>query len=118
MLILSKDDIKKIFTMQDAIQASKEALCMQSEKKCVVPPRLNINIPTQQAQSLFMPAYIEEFDITGIKIVSVFPNNGEKNLPSVLAQMILLDGQTGAVCAMLDGTYLTQLRTGALQGAA
>ncbi len=93
MLILSKANIKKIFTMREAIQASKEALGMQSEKKCVVPLRININIPKQQGQSLFMPAYIEELDATGIKIVSIFPKNIEQGLPSVLAQMILLNGK-------------------------
>jgi len=118
MLILSQADIKKIFSMKEAIQASKEALRLYSEGKCVVPLRINIDIPTQQAHNLFMPAYIETLNISGIKIVSVFPNNIALGKPAVLAQMMLLNGQTGEVFAMIDGTYLTQLRTGALQGAA
>lgn len=54
----------------------------------------------------------------GVKIVSVYPENIKKNLPSVPATMIVLDPETGMVSACLDGTYLTQLRTGAVQGAA
>ncbi|MEH7503048.1 ornithine cyclodeaminase family protein [Neobacillus drentensis] len=118
MLVLTKEDIKKVFTMKDAIEADKEALRIYSAGKSVSPLRVNIDIPKEQGQSLFMPAYVEELDATGIKIVSVFPKNIEKGLPSVPAQMILLDGTTGEVCAILDGTYLTQLRTGAVQGAA
>lgn len=118
MLILSKDDIKKLFTMQEAIQASIEALRMHSTRKTVVPLRINIDIPKQHGQSLFMPAFVDELNVTGIKIVSVYPENVKRGLPAVLAQMILLNGETGEVCAMIDGTYLTQLRTGALQGVA
>ncbi len=118
MLILSKADIQKVFTMKEAIQSAKDALRMHSEGKSVVPLRVNIDIPKQQGHSLFMPAYVEELNATGIKIVSIFSKNPDKGLPVVLAQMILLDGQTGEVCAIIDGTYLTQLRTGALQGAA
>ncbi|WP_442602304.1 ornithine cyclodeaminase family protein [Paenibacillus sp. KN14-4R] len=118
MLILTKADIKKVFTMKDAIQADKDALRMYAQGKSVVPLRVNIDIPKEQGQSLFMPAYVEELDATGIKIVSVFPKNIELGKPSVPAQMILMDGKTGEVCAIMDGTYLTQLRTGAVQGAA
>lgn len=118
MLILSKADIQKVFNMKDAIQASKTALRIYSEKKCIVPLRINIEIMKEQGHCLFMPAYAKEKNAIGIKIVSIFPNNAALGKPSVPAQMILMDGKSGEICAMLDGTYLTQLRTGALQGAA
>lgn len=118
MLILTQKDIKKIFSMKDAIAASKDALCLYSDGKAVVPLRVNIDIQKQQGRSLFMPAYIDELNALGIKIVSVFPKNSALGKSSVPAQMILMDGTTGEVCALIDGTYLTQLRTGALQGAA
>lgn len=118
MLMLTKQDIKKIFSMKDAIEADKEALRIYSEGKSTVPLRANIDIPKEQGQSLFMPAYVEELDAIGIKIVSVFPNNIELGKPSVPAKMVLMNGKTGEVLAMMDGTYLTQLRTGAVQGAA
>ncbi|MCX8514258.1 MAG: ornithine cyclodeaminase family protein [Burkholderiales bacterium] len=118
MLTLSQVDIKQIFTMKEAILASKEALAMHTRGKSIVPLRTNINIPNYHGQSLFMPAYSEELDITGVKIVSFFPNNVKTGKPSILGQMILIDGKDGEIFAMIDGTYLTQLRTGALQGAA
>lgn len=118
MLILRKQDIQKIFTVRDAIAAVKQAFAIYSQGKSIVPLRMNIDMPKQKGQSLFMPAYVEELDTAGIKIVSVFPNNIHKGLPSVPAKMLLLDGKTGEVCCIMDGTYLTQLRTGAASGAA
>jgi ornithine cyclodeaminase len=118
MLVLNREDIKKVFNMKEAIEADKEALRIYSAGKSIVPLRVNIDIQKEQGQSLFMPAYVEEMDATGIKIVSVFPKNIEIGKTSVQAQVLLLDGKTGEVCAIMDGTYITQLRTGAVQGAA
>ncbi|KOR25823.1 ornithine cyclodeaminase family protein [Clostridium sporogenes] len=118
MLILTAEDIKKVFTMKDAIEADKEAFKLYSANKAEVPLRTNISIPKYKGSSLFMPAYIEDLDTAGIKIVSVFPENVKLGKPAVPAQMILLDGKTGQVSAIMDGTYLTQLRTGASAGAA
>jgi ornithine cyclodeaminase len=118
MLILSKQDIQKIFTVKDAICAVKQAFSIYSQGKSNVPLRVNINMPKHEGQSLFMPAYVEELDCAGVKIVSVFPKNIEKGIPSVPAKMLLVDGKTGEVCCIMDGTYLTQLRTGAASGAA
>lgn len=118
MLVLNKNDMSKVFTMKDAIQSSKDALRMHSEKKSIVPLRVNINVPKQEGQCLFMPAYVDELDTAGVKIVSVFPKNIALGKPSVPAKMILISGQTGEVNAILDGTHLTRLRTGAMQGMA
>ncbi|MBS5787249.1 MAG: ornithine cyclodeaminase family protein [Clostridioides difficile] len=118
MLLLNKDDIKKVFTMKDAIEADKEAFRIFTEKKSVVPLRTNIPAPKQEGSMLFMPGYIEDIDCAGVKIVSVFPENVDKGIPSTPATVLLLDGTTGEVCSILDGTYVTQIRTGAASGAA
>lgn len=118
MLLLTKKDIRQIFTMQDAVEADKQALRIYSEGGSVVPLRVNIGVPNFEGQTLFMPGYVEKLDSMGVKIVSVFPHNIKKGLPSVPATMVLIDGTSGEVCCILDGTYLTQLRTGAAAGAA
>jgi len=119
MIYLSASDIKKIFTMRDAIDADKEALSLYSAGKADIPLRTNIDIPEQNGQSLYMPGYVSgKKPALAMKIVSVYPDNINKNLPSVPATMIALDATTGIVNAVMDGTYLTQLRTGAVQGLA
>lgn len=118
MLLLTRNDIKKVISMKEAIEADKEASKIYSSGSALVPLRVNIDIPKYQGQTLFMPGYARDLDVTGVKIVSVFPQNINKGLPSVPAQMLLIDGETGQVTCMMDGTYLTQLRTGAIAGAA
>ncbi|HHW04216.1 MAG TPA: ornithine cyclodeaminase family protein [Thermoanaerobacterales bacterium] len=118
MLLLTKEDIKKVFSMKEAIEADKQAFSMYSQGKSTVPLRVNINVPKYQGQTLYMPAYVDDLDSGGVKIVSVFPGNIEKGMTSVQATMVLVNEETGEVCSILDGTYLTQLRTGAAQGAA
>ncbi len=118
MLALTRADIMRTFSMKDAIEAVKLAFSMYSSGKSIVPLRTNINVPPAHGQSLFMPAYCEDMNSLGIKIVSIFPENAEKNKITVPATMILLDASTGEVCCLLDGTYLTQLRTGAATGVA
>ena len=116
--VLSREDIEKIFTMEEAIQADKDALEFYSRGGSTVPLRTNIDVAEEKGQSLYMPAYIGGAKALGVKIVSVYPNNIEKGLTSVPATMVLLNPETGEVGALLDGTYLTQLRTGAVAGAA
>lgn len=118
MLLLNKDDIKKVFTMRDAIEADKEAFRLYSEKKSVVPLRTNIQNKKENGSMLFMPGYIEDIDCAGIKIVSVFPENIKKGKPVTPATILLMDATTGEVSSILDGTFVTQLRTGAASGAA
>ncbi len=54
----------------------------------------------------------------GIKLVTVFPDNGKRALPSIYGEYLLLDGATGAPLALLDGTMLTKRRTACASGLA
>lgn len=118
MLLLSKEDIKKVFTMKDAVDAVKEAFMTFSQGKSVVPLRTQIPAPKHKGVFLFMPAYAEELDVASVKIVNIFPDNAQKDLPTAPAQVLLIDGESGIVKSVLDGTLLTQMRTGAATGAA
>ena len=118
MLLLSRKEIKKIFTMREAIEADKKAFQLAVERKCDAPLRTKIQAPNYEGCFLFMPAYVEEMDTASLKVINIFPHNIDAGLPSSPAQVLLIDGKTGLVTAILDGTYVTQLRTGAASGAA
>lgn len=118
MLLLNREDIKKVFTMKDSIEAVKQAFILYSAGKSEVPLRTNIQVPKHNGTLLFMPAFVDEMDTASLKIVNIFPENVKKNLPTAPAQVLLIDSSTGLVEAILDGTYVTQLRTGAASGAA
>ena len=118
MLLLSKSDIKKVFTMQDAIEVNKQGYKLLSQGKSEVPIRTVIQAPKQEGTFLFMPAYVEDLDCASLKVVNIFPNNDKQGLPTAPAQVMLIDGKTGIVESILDGTYITQIRTAAASGAA
>ena len=118
MLFLNKRDINRVFSMKDAIAAYIKAFRIYSQGGSEVPLRINIAAPKYDGRLLFMPGYIERLDSAGVKIVSVFPRNRELGKLSVPSTMALIDASSGEVSAILDGTYLTQLRTAAATGAA
>jgi ornithine cyclodeaminase len=71
------------------------------------------------AMLLLMPAWTRgPSGRIGVKIVTVFPENGTRGLPAIYGQYLLLDGQTGQSLALLDGTMLTKRRTACASGLA
>ncbi len=67
---------------------------------------------TAVATLLLMPAWQAGRHI-GIKMATVFPENGARGLPAVMGAYLLLDGQTGSPLALIDGPALTARRTAA-----
>jgi len=118
ILVLKQEDMQKVFRMEDAIQADKDALALYSSGGSNIPLRVNLDVPEHEGQSLYMPGYAAGANALGVKIVSVYPHNIEKGLTSVPATMVLVNNETGEVCSLMDGTYLTRVRTGAVSGAA
>lgn len=118
IVVLKQEDMQKVFSMKNAIQADKDALSIYSQGESNIPLRVNIDIHEHEGQSLYMPGYAAQANALGVKIVSVYPKNIEKGLTSVPATMVLVNSQTGEVCSLMDGTYLTRVRTGAVSGAA
>lgn len=118
MLLLSKEDIQKALCMKDAIEINKEAYRVFSRGDCDVPLRTNIQAKASKGNFLFMPAYSDAMKAASIKMINIFPDNDQKKLPTAPAQVLLMDGETGMFQAVIDGTYLTQLRTGAASGVA
>lgn len=118
MLILSAQDIREVFPMKDAIAADKEAFVLHSRGETEVPVRISFTVQKDD-KSQFMPAFVKgDINRVGIKIVSTFMDNPARGLPVVTAQVLLLDPETGMVCAMMNGTEVTKIRTGAISGAA
>ena len=119
MLLLSRKDILSVFSMKDAIEVDKKAFVAHSQGLAQVPLRINLDNDKKDGKISFMPAYVGGgLNMAGVKIVSCFTGNPKKGLPVIPATMALIDGDTGVVCAIIDGTTLTQLRTAAVSGAA
>lgn len=120
MLILTADDVRKALPMDEAIEAMKKAYASLSSGTAVVPLRTRLSIPNSQALSLFMPAFVNspEGNALAIKVVSLFPNNPARGLAYIQAAVLVFDPETGRAIALLEGSSLTAIRTGAASGAA
>ena len=117
MLILPLSEIRKAINMSDAIEVVERAFVAFSRREVIVPARHQIALDGGNV-TLIMPAYLQSAQELGMKVVSVFPANKEKGMPVVLAFITLIDSDTGQILALMEGSYLTALRTGAAGGIA
>lgn len=119
ILILREEDILKAVDIKDIIEADKEALKNYSDGGSDIPLRTVIDVDKDSSSTaIFMPGYIKDKNALGMKIIDIYPDNIEKGFVTSPSTMILIDKDNGFVKAILDGTILTRLRTGAVSGAA
>jgi len=120
MLILTANDVRKALPMSEVIEAMKRAYSSLSDGKAEVPLRTRLSIPSYEAITLIMPAYVQtdETEALAVKVVSLFPKNPARGLAFIQAAVIAFEADTGRPMALLEGTSLTAIRTGAGSGAA
>jgi ornithine cyclodeaminase len=120
MLVLDAHDVRKALPMKQVIEAMKSAYAALSDGRAQVPLRARLPVPPHDGVSLFMPAYVqgESAESLAVKVVSVFPKNSERSLPLIYAAVLVLEPDTGRPLALLEGSALTAIRTGAASGAA
>ena len=116
--VISAEEVRKAISMEQAIETVKAAFGQLSKGRASVPIRTQLGVPLHDGVTLFMPAYLEQTGELGMKMVSVFSGNLDQGLPTINAMVTLISARTGLPTAIIDGTYLTALRTGAASGAA
>jgi len=118
MLILSDQDIAKLLSMGEAIEAVEGAFAQLRRGKVVMPNRSTIMLPKYNGSISFMPSYLEESGAQATKIISIYPDNPKMGLPTTAAWIVVNNPKTGQIEAFMDATYLTGVRTGAVSGVA
>ena len=88
-----------------------------SQTVCPKRAEYDLGAPDRPRALLLMPSWQPDGDI-GVKIVTVFPDNADRGLPSVNAAYVLLSGQTGQPRVSIDGRALTLIRTAAVSALA
>jgi alanine dehydrogenase len=111
--IITEKEVEGILTPAEAIKAVHKAFMAYGLGQAEMPPKSYLTFPRGDLRT--MPAYIhgQGFHMAGVKSVNVHPKNGRYQLPTVMAVIVLTDPRTGFPLAIMDGTYLTNLRTGA-----
>ena len=113
-LLLTEADVKSLLTMDDLIETMELALADFSARNVTQPVRTVLQVGEQSAFYGLMPAWIPSRPALGTKLVTVFESNAERHLPTHLATIVLLDPETGALMALMDGRYITEARTAAV----
>jgi len=127
--LLTEADVKAVLSMDDLIETMGSALQRFSSGQVTQPVRTVIPVE-EDAFAGFMPAFVkrahdsrrgapagaasEGGSSLGAKIVTVFGGNHARGLDSHLASIVLMDPETGALLALLDGRYITEARTAAV----
>jgi ornithine cyclodeaminase/alanine dehydrogenase-like protein (mu-crystallin family) len=115
VILIDFDAVLGLATVADLVEPMRRAF----QSRVVSPDRMHCELaPLEQSRTLLlMPAWRPAGAI-GVKIVTVFPDNAARGLPSVNAAYLLLSGRTGEPCAWIDGRALTRLRTAAVSALA
>ncbi len=112
ILILSRADLERLLAPADVIAAVRSAFRQYAEGSYRVLPRQGMTLP-DDGLLLVMPSALLESRALGTKLVTVYGRNRERGLPTIYASYLLLDAETGAPLALLEGGFLTGIRTGA-----
>src|SRR5699024_7860875 len=95
MLALSKQDIQKLVSMNDAVELMKSAFKELVEGRANVPLRLGLDVDPGSAVTLLMPAYMPALPALGFKVVSIFQENPKRDLATAQAIVCMIDPETG-----------------------
>lgn len=117
MLLLNKKDLQALFTVEDAIPAVKTAFALTAENKISVPVRTQID-EKNGGSFCIMSAYSPDMDVASVKDVNIFPQNLPLGKMTAPGQVLLVDGVTGYIIALIDGDFVTKIRTGGASGVA
>jgi ornithine cyclodeaminase/alanine dehydrogenase-like protein (mu-crystallin family) len=115
-LFLNEAQVQQHLRMEDLIPAMEKALIDFSAGKVTQPVRQVITVDPPGGFYGMMPALTAE--ALGQKIVTFYPSNAERGLPTHMATIFLVDRQTGAPLAVMDGRLITEMRTAAVSAAA
>lgn len=118
MLMLTERDIEQQLTMREAIDAVELAFRQHAQGRTLMPARTTMMLEKSRGSISLMPSYLEEEQIVATKIISIFPTNLSRGLPTSQAHILVNDPRTGNLVALLEASHLTAMRTGAVTGVA
>jgi len=110
LLYLSRADVESVLDIDAMLDALAQALVAFSAGRASVPPRVAVRVGERGLLGV-MPGYIPDVALE-TKLVSIFPENDARGIPSHQGLIALFDEKDGSPVALMDGTYITAIRTG------
>jgi alanine dehydrogenase len=111
MLLLSETQVQSLIEIDELIAALERSHTQYSTGRAVMPVRLVVPLPEIQGRITSMPGYLSDDQALGMKVVTYFQNNPKQGLPAILATIMLFSADTGKMIAVMDGSYITAIRT-------
>lgn len=116
--ILSSADVKKLVPMEEALGVVENAFRDLSEGRVKMPLRTITDLGKEELTLFYKPSFMPTIGTVGIKLLSQYKQTPRAGLTTIQGIVILIDAETNRTRAIVDGTYLTALRTGAASGVA
>jgi ornithine cyclodeaminase/alanine dehydrogenase-like protein (mu-crystallin family) len=113
MLFLNRNDVERLLDLDQLVDALASAMAELSAGGVSMPARIAAYIPERGGLLATMPVYQPSSETLATKLVSVFPSNVARGLESHQAMIAMLDAETGIAQAVMDGAYITAVRTAA-----
>ena len=113
--IISKSQVVKYLSIPSVIDRVEQTYKWYSEGKIIMPSKITLDMASLNVPGWInsMPSYVQPCDIAGIKWVGGFINNHKIGLPFIKAKIMLTDPRTGLMKALVDGDWISDMRTGA-----
>jgi thiomorpholine-carboxylate dehydrogenase len=116
MQYLDDAAVRRLLRLQDLLPAVRRALIDLSAGRVIQPLRMAMGIPAEQGFLFLKPARTQ--DALAAKLITLVPSNAQRGIPTLLATVVLMDPESGAPLAVMDGTWITALRTAAASAVA
>src|SRR5918999_3504052 len=115
-LHLTNEEVRRLLELEPLIAAVRQALIDLSAGRVVQPLRTVMELPSEEGLLFLKP--VQTGDVLATKLITLMPKNAERGLPTLLATIVLMDARTGRTLAVIDGTWITALRTAAVSAVA
>jgi ornithine cyclodeaminase len=113
VLVLSGAEVRVLLDLDALLDALADAMADLSAGRASAPDRIAAVVPERDGILAAMPGYVPSLGGLATKLVSVFPGNAGTSVPTHQALIAMFDPETGSPVALLDGTEITAIRTGA-----
>ena len=111
MLLLSEKQVQDLIDIDELIDTLEQAHIQCSTGRAVMPVRLVVPLPQIHGRITSMPGCLNDDNALGMKVVTYFQENPKRGLPAILATIMLFSVETGKMIAVMDGSYITAIRT-------
>lgn len=113
-LLLNLKDVESLLSMEQVIESVREGYMAFDRGEVQQPDIVSMEMPENNGETDIKSCYSKMNKIASIKIASGFYDNGKTNdLPTMIGTILLLDGTTGEILCIMDGSLITGIRTGA-----